>query len=183
MRFLKGLVALTAMIAIPATSMAIVPDPGLSSTPDCIRVNPDGSVGVDVSVVGTDGSPLGNEEVRLIFSASCTDLAECSGMSPIVLALTSGAAGTVSFAPEMGGCCMASGAAEIEADPGAVTLASYGDVGSADNDGSLDVALDDFVRFQAAFLTTDSCHDLANCDNNVQLPDFVNFQARFLTAC
>ena len=175
-----------AMLALvhPVTAQADVSQSADNSTlPECIRVSPDGSMAVQCWINRTDGSPHAGETVRLIFSLACSDLAECSGMSPLVYSGLTSAAGIVEFNPQIGGCCMASAAAEIEVDPGAVTFSAYSAIGSPDNDGSLDVALDDFVRFQAAFLTSNQCHDLAGCDGEVFLPDFVTFQSKFLVGC
>ena len=183
MRILRNLAILSAAILIPATSMAIVPDPSQSSTPACIRVVPDGSFPVAVAVVGTDGAALGGDEVRLIFSAGCTALIQCSGGTPIVFSGISSAGGLITFNPDMGGCCSASGAAEIEADPGAVTLASYGSVGSPDADGSGKADIVDFTLFQGAFLSVNACFDYQDCDDTVLLQDFTVFQSKFLVEC
>jgi hypothetical protein len=45
------------------------------------------------------------------------------------------------------------------------------------------VDLVDFTLFQAAFLSTNSCHDLMDCDEYVGLTDFTVFQSRFLADC
>jgi hypothetical protein len=183
-RILRGLGAAACLVAFASTANAIVPDADNSITPDCIRVAPDGAFSIDVTVIGTDLNPLGGEEVRVIFSASCSDLVDVSAgcAQPTVLSGTTNGAGEISFSPEIGGCCEEAGAVTIEADPGAVTLLPvYDNVGSNDNNSTGDSTLPDFVNFQAAFLADESCNDLDGCDEEVGLADFVVFQANFLT--
>ena len=179
-RFLSGL-ALVALVA--GTASAVVPDSELSVTPDCIRVDPSGAIPLDVQVFGTDGNPLGNNDVRVIFDAGCVDLIDETCSQPTVLSGTTDALGMISFAPEIGGCCATGGAVTIEADPGAVTLLPvYNAVGSNDSDGNHISNLGDFVAFQGVFLDTGvSCQDLT-CDDDlaVALDDFVIFQSLFL---
>lgn len=175
--------AAACLVALASTAGAIVPDPVNSITPDCIRVDPSGAIAIEVTVIGTDSNPLGNEEVRVIFSSGCTDLVDVADNcnQPTVLTGTTDGGGFISFAPEYGGCCEEAGAVTIEADPGAVTLLPvYGSVGSNNNSGDGQADLNDFVAFQAAFLSADTCNDLANCDNNIALADFVAFQSLFL---
>ena len=73
--------------------------------------------------------------------------------------------------------------AEIEADPGAVTVATYREIGSADANADGVVDLIDFTLFQAAFLTNDTCHDLDGCDDFVNISDFTVFQSVFGSEC
>jgi hypothetical protein len=183
-RILRGLGAAACLVACASTANAIVPDAILSVTPECIRVAPDGAFPIDVTVIGNDGNPLGGDEVRVIFSASCVDLVDVSAgcAQPTVLSGITNGAGEISFSPEIGGCCDEAGAVTIEADPGAVTLIPvYDNVGSNDNNSTGDSTLPDFVIFQSNFLANDSCNDLADCNENVGLADFVVFQANFLT--
>ena len=185
---MKRVLALALMaVLIPSTLLAVVPDPGLSTTPACIRVFPNGSLNLNGQVIGNNGLPLGNNQVRLIFAAACTGLRICPvspPTQPTVITVTSNATGNFTFTPKVGGCCSATISASIEADPGAVTLRVYNAVGSADNTGDLSVTLGDFVNFQAAFNTAQSCNDIdGSCNGNVTLGDFVVFQALFNTTC
>ncbi len=191
-RFMRGLGAVVCTAALVSSAGAVVPDPANSITPQCVRLDPSGALTLDGQVRGTDGNPLGGEEVRVIFNGGCTalvqdsDLADCS--QPTVLAQTTAGDGTFSFAPAVGGCCAVPSSVTIEADPGAVTLLPvYDSVGSNDNNGSGESNLSDFVNFQTAFLTASDCHDLKagpdpvnDCDGFVSLPDFVVFQSLFL---
>jgi hypothetical protein len=201
MNRLARVIIVLCALALPVTAFAIVPDPTLSDTPPCVRVTPDGSLTVVGTVIGTDGNPLGNEEVRLIISAACTDVRLCpdAGTPPqFVITTTGNASGDFSFAPTAGGCCSATAAAEIHADPGDVTLLpSYNNIGSPDNGGDgtsvadLLVNLNDFSRFSQAFLGTNACYDYTvtnpaaadYCDGEVLLADFSIFAQRFLTSC
>jgi len=188
-RFLRGLGAVVCTVALVSSAGAVVPDPN-SITPGCIRVDPSGALTLDGQVIGTDGNPLGLNEVRVIFNGACTSLiqdppGDCS--QPTVLAQTTPANGVFSFAPAIGGCCAVPSSVTIEADPGAVTLLPvYNSVGSNDNNGSGQSNLSDFVAFQTAFLSASTCHDLkaglggGDCDAFVSLPDFVVFQSLFL---
>jgi len=182
-RITRGLGVAACLVAFASTAGAVVPDPVASITPECIRVDPSGALDINVTVIGTDGNPLGGEEVRVIFSGACTDLVDVANgcAQPTVLTGTTGGGGMITFSPEYGGCCATAGAVTIEADPGAVTLLPvYNNVGSNDNNGDGVSNLSDFVGFQGAFLTADSCNDLAGCNGNVELADFVAFQSLFL---
>lgn len=199
-RLAKALFVLCAL-ALPMTAFAIVPDPSLSATPPCVRMTVDGSFNVSGQVFGTDGNTLGNEEVRLIFSAACDNLRLCPDASTppqFILSTTSAGDGTFNFAPEGGGCCAESGAAELHADPGDVTLLPvYNNVGSPDNGGDgtpvsdLSILLTDFSRFAQAFGDANNpCFDYTVtqpasaefCDGAVTLTDFSIFSIRFLQA-
>lgn len=160
-----------------------VPDPLLSVIPECLRVSPDGALDVPVQILFCDGTPGAFVDVRLIIDPACqTEISGCDGAT-VYTVITNGAGDAV-IEPLLGGCCVADPAAIIEADPGAVTiLPRYETIGSPDNDADLMVQLDDFVRFQGAFLGSDACHDLSGCDEDVMLSDFVVFQGRFLARC
>jgi len=199
-RLSKALVVLCAL-ALPVSAFAIVPDPSLSSTPPCLRVAVQGDFGVSGQVIGTDGNPLGGDQVRLIISPACSNMRQCPDAATppqFSLSTTADGSGNFSFAPEMGGCCSAAGAGTIEADPGAVALLPiYNAIGSPDNGGDgvavsdLQVTLPDFSRFAAAFLTANTCYDYTvlnqaaadYCDGNVQLADFSIFAGTFLDMC
>jgi hypothetical protein len=186
-RFARGLSYLVCTVAFVSSAHAIVPDPVLSVTPDCIRLCPAGNLPVNVQVIGTDGNPLGGNDVRMVFNAGCTSLKERPACTqPTVLTQVANGSGQVTFNPQIGGCCSVAGSVVIEADPGAVTLLPiYDSVGSNDNNGNGVSNLSDFVNFQAAFLTANTCHDLSGCNTTVNLSDFVIFQGHFLhgTAC
>lgn len=199
-RLARGIFVLCAL-ALPLTAFAIVPDPSLSNTPPCLRVTVDGSFAVAGQVIGTNGNPLGNEEVRLVISGSCSNMRLCPDTATppqFVLTTTSDGTGNFSFAPQAGGCCTASGAAEIHADPGDVTLLPvYNNIGSPDNGGNgtpvsdLVVNLNDFSRFGQAFLSANTCYDYTvtnpasaeYCDGQVKLADFSIFGQKFLDIC
>ena len=184
---MKRVLALALIAALlPSTLFAVVPDPGLSITPACIRVFPNGSQTIAGQVIGNNGLPLGNNQVRLVFAAACTGLLQCPlpGVQPTVLSTTANGTGNFSFAPQVGGCCAAAISASIEADPGAVTLEVYDAVGSADNDGNLQVSLADFVGFSAAYNQPGTCSDIdGSCNELVSLNDFVAFSAKFNITC
>jgi hypothetical protein len=192
-RFLRGLGAVVCTAALVSSAGAVVPDPVNSITPGCIRVDPGGELTLDGQVIGTDAAPLGGNDVRVIFNAGCSALiqnppGDCS--QPTVLTQTTPGSGIFSFAPAIGGCCALPSSVTIEADPGAVTLLPvYDSVGSNDNNGSGQSNLADFVVFQGAFLSANTCNDVkggpddgpgGNCDEFVSLPDFVVFQSLFL---
>jgi len=186
-RFARGLGLLACTVAFVSSANAIVPDPVLSETPNCIRLCPQGDFPIAVRVFGTDGNPLGGQDVRVIFNAGCTGLVQRPAcVDPTVLSGTTATSppadvGKVSFAAQIGGCCSLASSVVIEADPGAVTLLPiYDSVGSNDNNGNGIANLSDFVAFQTAFLTANACHDLAGCNTTVNLSDFVAFQGHFL---
>jgi len=163
-----------------------LPDVFATSEPACARFSPDGSMGIEVTIERVDGNPHADADVRAIVSGGCHDtLLECPlpGMPPLVFAGVTDHEGRVRFDLEVGGCCDEPASLLIETDPGAVAVLVFDDIGSPDLNGDLEVKLDDFVAFQAAFLGADTCADLAGCDEAVSLGDFVTFQSRFLATC
>mgnify|MGYP003573683167 FL=1 len=183
---MRVLTLVCAAVLIPSLAFAVVPDPTLSDTPDCVRIFPNATLTLDGQVIGNNALPLGGDAVRLIFSASCTALWDCDNPPnpPTVYSIISNPDGPYAFAPAAGGCCDVSISASIEADPGAVTLNVYGAVGSADNTGDGQVTLGDFVTFQSHFGTDNECSDLdGSCNVTVSLADFVVFQSMFGTGC
>lgn len=177
---------LLAVLAVPASVFAVVPDPGLSTNPACIRVFPNASNTLNGTVIGNNSAPLVGTDVRLIIAAACNATVQecpCPGSNPTVQTTTTIAGGAYTFSPAMGGCCSAAISATIEADPGAITMAIYDGIGSPDSNTSLTVTGGDFVNFQAAFLTANQCSDLSDCNNFTSGSDFVVFQSQFLTQC
>ncbi len=184
-----ALVGALTLVAASAPRGEVI-DCAASTFPDCIRVCPEGDVDLPVTLVGTSGNPIAGAVVRLIVSAMCTytgtdGVLPCPGAAyPVVTGVTD-ASGRVDFSLPWSGCCSGSGAVSMEVDPGAVVCVSYDSIGSVDSHYPLDgvVGLADFVVFQMAFLSTDTCHDYYGCDDFVALADFVVFQTHFLHAC
>lgn len=178
------------VIALVASGSVAVagelPDVFATSEPGCARFSPDGSMGIEVTIERVDGNPHAHADVRAIVSGAChDDLLECPlpGAPPLVFAGVTDDEGRVRFDLEIGGCCDEPASLVIETDPGAVAVLVFDEIGSPDQDGDLEVQLDDFVTFQAAFLSADDCADLVGCDDEVELADFVAFQSRFLATC
>lgn len=156
----------------------------VADMPGCVRVDPSGALSFDVRIYSEgSGEPHVGYEVRAVFHPSCTDLIQVDAgcdQPTVYLGMLDGA-GMESFDFEIGGCCELPGAMVIEVDPGAITmLPVFGSIGSNDSNADGVSNLADFVAFQAAFLSADTCHDLTGCDGNVVLADFVAFQSLFL---
>ncbi len=185
----SGLLAGAMCALAVASSHAIIPDPGASSTPGCLRTSPDGTLGtgLQVTVIGTNGLPIDSEEVRLILdSAACGALIQaCPGQAYPVISGTTDASGQVTLEVFLSGCCISAAVGVLEADPGSVVLNTYGSIASTDADSPYDglTGLGDFVLFQTAFLTADTCFDFDACNDFVELGDFVIFQNDFLAVC
>jgi len=186
-----------AIIVVGGFSFAGSP-PG-SSTPDCIRLSPDGNMLLPVVVRDQMGDPIPYTEVRVVFEAECdAALYWCPEQEhPIVHGRTN-VNGEVTFSIRAGGCYEGGlNTISIRADPADIWLAVYEEVGSPDmhsdeppRHGDGDVDLNDFVVFSSRFLTTDTCADLHHsgspwwtCDEDVDLDDFVVFMEKFLTDC
>lgn len=153
-------------------------------TPDCIRLSPDGSLVLEGFIIGTDGNPCAGTEIRAQFGAGCEDLVVCPDGGPATVFTTlTDDAGQFAFTLQVGGCCEGAGAFTLETGEGYTLLPVYNSVGSPDMNGDLVVNLADFVLFQAAFLSADTCADLASCDGSVALADFAAFQSQFLATC
>jgi hypothetical protein len=178
-------------LGLSVASQAIIPDPATSTTPACLRMSPGGGAAptspfrLNVTVIGTNGLPIPNTEVRLIIASPTCDagLFVCPGETyPVVTGMTDGS-GQVNMAANFGGCCVGTAVGVIEADPGAVVLRTYNSIGTTDPTRNGAVQLGDFVAFQTAFLSSNPCFDYAGCNDLVQLGDFVAFQNDFLKAC
>ncbi len=160
----------------------VCPDPQAVDAPLCMRFSPDGGIPLEVTVLGSDGLPLGDATVEMIFSAACDELVSCeTGLPPTVLTALTDASGVVVFSPRLGGTCVTTDAVRIESF--GCDLGRYDSAASADNDGDGQVGLADFVRFQMGFLSADPRFDFADCDDFVSLSDFVEFQRHFLAEC
>jgi hypothetical protein len=177
-------------------------DPPLpcSDVPACIRLAPDGALPVEGVLRDGACQVLPGHAVRLVIGAACPAVRVCPDATvppPVVLETTTETDGSFRFHPAAGGCCSAPGAIIIEADPGAVAIAVYDEIGSPDSGGDgntpadLTVTLPDFARFSHAFLTVSPCFDytvtnpaaLDHCDGEVALADFAYFAQAFLSAC
>lgn len=179
------LAALAASIPTGAVSAGeVIPCAELSVPPACIRVTPDATLEIEVTIVDCGGHAMPDTEVALVWSPACDGLVECeTGLPPVVHHGITDPASTATFELAIGGCCTADDAVVVIAQPGDVVIARFDAVGSPDSDASGEVVLADFVRFQAGFLTQDACFDYADCDGHVGLQDFVSFQQLFLGAC
>lgn len=103
-RFVRiGLLAAIAL-CVAAAAFANIPNPALSQVPDAITIAPDGSIGYNVTVNGSQG-PVVGAQVQLRFTAQSDGLiCWCSGqVHPTISAITNGA-GQVTFFVAGGGC-------------------------------------------------------------------------------
>jgi hypothetical protein len=194
-RLLRGFAILYIATLIPGVALSVVPDETASITPDCVRFALTGDdrqeFRIIVTVIGTDGLPLGGEQVDVIFdNTNCSDPGEfnpCPSQAyPVVSGTTDPVDADINFRIKLGGCCDSPGAVRIQAYPGPITLLPiYDNTGSPDTDGDEDVDIGDFTFFQQQFLDPpgEACTDYIDCDLTTGLGDFVGFQSQYNRPC
>ncbi|MFH1313925.1 MAG: Ig-like domain-containing protein [Candidatus Eisenbacteria bacterium] len=187
-----GVVFVTVAVTVLTSGVCLagIPLPPLctieaSGNGDCspgATVCPEGDgdvITVFIELIDQYGMPVGDQPVDIWADLDATGFRYCPLEDLKTTVTNIDGQATVTFA-RFGGCGDLSFYAECLYVPIGPSDLIY--VASYDNDGNLQVDLNDFIGFAGAYLTANPCCDY-DCSGLVDLSDFIQFAGHYLHAC